>query len=214
MQIIFVADKGHMRDTQGTRKENMKRPNLMVLAIVAAISGLIGSQLFRSTQGTFLGGAVMLLCVLIVLFFIGYVAWVLTVKNQKIIKASDAEKDAALRFDAEPNSGVIYIYRSQYTGLLVGMNVMLDSALIGQTRGFCFYRVVVAPGMHVISGDKRCQASVSVDTAAGQIAYVEQEIVMSATKGGYQFKIAEDIANAQAAMRKSKLLVSSISPLS
>jgi hypothetical protein len=183
----------------------MKRPNLMLLAIIAVVSGLIGSQLFRSTQGTFFGGVVMLLCVLIVLFFVGYVVWMLTVKNQKIIKAGDTEKEAALRFEAEPNSGVIYVYRNQYTGFLVGMNVMLDSASIGQTRGFCFYRLVVTPGTHVIGGDKRCQASVSIDIAAGQIAYVEQEIVMSATKGGYQFKIAEDIAKAQAAMRKSKL---------
>jgi cbb3-type cytochrome oxidase subunit 3 len=183
----------------------MKRPNLMLLAIVAAVCGLIGAQFFRSTQGTFLGGAVMLLCVLMVLFFIGYVVWMLTVKNQKIIKASDTEKEAALRFEPEPNCGVIYIYRSQYTGFLVGMNVMLDSALIGQTRGFCFYRLVVVPGAHIIGGDKQCQASVSTDVSAGQIVYVEQEIVMSATKGGYQFKIAEDIATAQAAMRKSKL---------
>jgi hypothetical protein len=186
----------------------MKRPNLVVLAIVAAISGLIGSQLFRSTKGTFFGGVVMLLCVLAVLFFIGYVVWMLTVKNQKIIKASDAEKEAALRFEAEPDRGVIYIYRSQYTGFLVGMNVMLDSVLIGQTRGFCFYRLVVAPGTHIVGGDRQCQASVSVNISAGEIAYIEQEVVMSATKGGYQFKVAPDTPKAQAAMRKAKLLIS------
>lgn len=191
-----------------TYKEHMKRPNLMVLAIVAAISGVIGSQLFRSTKGTFAGGMVMLLCALAVLFFIGYVVWMLTVKNQKIIKASDAEKELALRFESEPDSGVIYIYRHQYAGFLVGMNVMLDSALIGQTRGFCFYRLVAAPGTHIISGDKRFPASVSVDIGAGEILYIEQEIVMSTTKSGCQFKIAPDVAKAQAVMRKLTLLTS------
>ncbi len=188
----------------------MKRPNLMVLAIIAAISGLIGAQLYRSTKDT-LGGVVMLLCVLVVLFFVGYVVWMLTVKNQKIIKASDAEKEVALRFVAEPDHSVIYVYRNQYAGFLVGMNVMLDLVLIGQTRGYCFYRLVVAPGTHVIGGDKQCQASVSIDIGAGQIAYVEQEIVMSSTRSGYQFKVVADIAAAQSAMRKLKLLVSSIS---
>jgi hypothetical protein len=186
----------------------MKRPNRMVLAIVvavAAISGLIGAQLFRNTQGTLFASAVMLTCALLVLIFVGYAAWMLTVKNQKIIKANDAEKVAALRFEAEPNAGVIYVYRNQYAGLLVGMNVMLDSMLIGQTRGFCFYRLVVAPGTHIVGGDKHCQTSVSVDVGAGQIAYVEQEIVMKSTKGGYQFKMVTNIAKAQAAMCKLKL---------
>jgi hypothetical protein len=186
----------------------MKCPNMMMLAIAAAvvaIGGLIGAQLFRNTQGTLFGSAVMLICALLVLIFVGYAAWMLTVKNQKIIKADDAEKIAALRFEAEPNAGVIYLYRKQYAGLLVGMNVMLDSVLIGQTRGFCFYRLIVTPGTHMIGGDKQCQVSISIDVGAGQIAYVEQEIVMSSNRSGHQFKIVADNAVAQAAMRKLKL---------
>ncbi len=187
----------------------MKRPNMMVLATVAVISGLIGAQLFGSTQGTLFGSAVMLTCALLVLIFVGYAAWLLTVKNQKIIKAGDAEKVAALRFEAEPNAGVIYVYRNQYAGLLVGMNVMLDSVQIGQTRGFCFYRLVVAPGAHMIGGDKQYrgqrQASVSIEVGAGQIVYVEQEVVMSSTRSGCQFKVVADVGAAQSAMRKLKL---------
>jgi hypothetical protein len=184
----------------------MKRANMGAFIAIAAVSGVIGSQLSRSTKGTFVGGVLMWLVGLAIVGFIGFAIWSL-MKNKSVIKASPEEKKTALQFVTDPTQGVIYIYRNQYMGLLAGMDVILDGAFIGQTRGYCFYRLVVAPGTHVFSGAKSCQNTLSVEIGAGQIAYVEQEVVVGAIKGGYQYNLINDINKAQAGVRNCKLLL-------
>jgi len=102
---------------------------------------------------------------------------------------------------------VIYLYRNQLVGLLVGLNVVLDGQPVGQTRGFRFYRLEVAAGTHVLSGDGKCPEPLEVTVAEGEIAYVEQEIVMGMVKGGYRYNRIADIPKAQKAIYGCKLLL-------
>ncbi len=189
----------------------MKRANMGVIIAVAAVSGVIGSQLFRSTKGTGTGSALMWLAAIVIVGFVGFAIWTL-MKNKSISKASPEENKVAKQFAADPTQGVIYVYRNQYMGMLAGMDVVLDGTLIGQTRGYCFYRLVVDPGAHVFSGAKNCQNTLNVDIAAGQIAYVEQEMVMGAMKGGYQYNLISDAKKAQTGVRNCKLLHPDLMP--
>ncbi len=187
----------------------MKKPNLLLLAGLGGAGGLIGFAMVRTTKGGALEGFVLAACALAILAFAGYVVWLLLYKNKATVKASPIEKEAAVQFKPEPGQGVIYLYRHQYVGMLAGLDVILDGHFVGQTRGYCFYRLVVTPGTHVLTGAKNCQGALSIDVAAGEIAYVEQSILMGPIKGGYGNEIAYDIKKAQAAMRKSKLLLPS-----
>jgi hypothetical protein len=199
--------KNDLRISINKMKVSMKKPNMLVICLIGGVAGLVGAQLARSAKGTAFSGLLWAVCLLIIAAFIVFVLWTLIFKNKAIIKASVAEKDAALLFKPESEKGVIYLYRCQYAGMLAGMDVVLDDVLVGQTRGYCFYRFVVPPGSHVFSGAKKCQGPLTVDVAVGQIAYVEQSIVMGALKGGYQYQMADDVKKAQSSMRKCKLFL-------
>lgn len=174
---------------------------ILPLIIVGAIAGRVlasmagGSSFFNWLIG------------LLVLGFVVYLIWLFAFKNQATRKATPAETAAALNFQPEPGKGVIYLYRKQFVAVLVGMDVVLDGQPIGQTRGYCFYRLVLEPGQHVLSGDDKCKEPLSFEVAAGEVAYIEKEILMGAFKGGYHYRRNADVAAAQAAIRSCKLLL-------
>jgi uncharacterized protein DUF2846 len=179
-------------------------PKYLALSLIGAVGGVL---LIFLARGSGAERWLMIGCALILLALLGYVAWLLTVKNKSTHVASPAQKQAALQFAPSPGKGVIYLYRSQLVGLLVGLNVVLDGRPVGQTRGFRFYRLEVAPGTHVLSGDSKCPEPLEVTVGEGEIAYVEQEIVMGVVKGGYRYKRIADVPKAQQAIYGCKLLL-------
>ncbi len=179
-------------------------PKYLVFAVIGGIAGLIGVSMARGTGAQ---SWILLACALLGLCFMGYVIWLLAFKNTSTRTATPAQKAAALQFTATPGNGVIYIYRKQLVGLLVGLDVVLDGNRVGQTRGLRFYRLQVPPGTHVLSGDGKCPQSLSVDVADGEIAYVEQEIVMGMIKGSYRYNRITQVPQAQQAIYSCKLLL-------
>ncbi|MGJ7902771.1 hypothetical protein [Lysobacter sp. 1R34A] len=174
---------------------------ILPLIIVGAIVGrIMASMASGSSVFSWLIG-------LLVVGFGAYLVWLFAFKNQATRKATPAQTAAALNFQPEPGQGVIYLYRKQFVAVLVGMDVVLDGDLIGQTRGFCFYRLVVEPGRHVLGGDGKCKDPLSFEVAAGEVAYIEKEILMGALKGGYHYRRIDDVAAAQATIRSCKLLL-------
>lgn len=188
----------------------MKKVETWKVIVLMIVGIVIGRVLMAAIKGTFLETAALWLCGIVVLGFIGYLFWLFAFKNKSMSKASEAEKTEALLFNADPTMGVIYLFRKTYLGMLVGMDVVIDGQLMGQTRGYCFYRLPVSPGTHVLSGEKKCQEPLQLQIAAGQILYVEKEILMGAMKGGYHYKINDNIAIAQGLIRSCKLLLSNI----
>jgi hypothetical protein len=179
-------------------------PKYLALSLIGAVGGFV---LIFVARGSGNERWLMIGCVAILLAFLVYVVWLLAFKNKSTRVGSQAQKQAALQFAPSPGKGVIYVYRKQLVGLLVGLNVVLDGRPVGQTRGLRFYRLEVEPGTHLLSGDKKCPESLEVDVAAGEIAYVEQEITMGMVKGGYRYNRIADIPKAQQAIYGCKLLL-------
>jgi hypothetical protein len=177
------------------------------MIVIGAVSAIAGSQIYNVSKGTAIGGVLNWLIALAIVGFIGFVVWQLMVKNKTIIKASPAEQAAALEFKAEQGQGVIYLYRKTYQGLIVGMDVVLDGAFVGQTRGYCFYRLVVQPGSHVLSGDSKCPNALNVSVAAGQVIYLEKIITATSNKMGYAYQIVSDATKAQKTIGGCKMLL-------
>jgi hypothetical protein len=169
---------------------------------IAGVAGLMGYGLVQVSKGTAFGSVLMWLCILITIGFVIFVVLML-LRNKAVNKASPAELAAARQFIPEPNAAVIYLFRKQYMGMLMGFDVALNGALIGQTRGYCFYRLVVAPGVHIISGEAGVEP-VSVTVGVGQIAFVEQSLT-GKSKPRYQFEWTPDIAGAQAKINTCKM---------
>ncbi len=179
-------------------------PKYLVFALIGGIAGFIGVSLARGTAAQ---SWILLACVALVLCFLGYVVWLLAFKNKTTRAASAAEKQAALQFAPASGKGVIYVYRKQLVGLLVGLDVVLDGKVIGQTRGLRFYRLEVEPGRHLLGGDKKCPQPLEVAVADGEVAYVEQEIVMGMVKGSYRYTRITHLPQAQQAIHSCKLLL-------
>jgi hypothetical protein len=185
----------------------MQKAQLWKFVVLAIIGALAGQFLMVFAKGTFLESVFLWLCGFVCIGFVAYVVWMLLVKNKSTVKATAAQTSEALNFLADPTMGVIYVYRKQYIGMLAGFDLVLDNNLIGQTRGYCFYRLLVSPGKHVLSGDKKCQGQLSVDVNAGQIVYVEKEILMGAMSGGYHFVVNDNMVKAQDLIKSCKMFL-------
>jgi Protein of unknown function (DUF2846) len=185
----------------------MQKAALWKYIVLALVGVFAGQFLMAFAKGTFVESIFLWLCGFICIGFVGYVVWLLVFKNKSTLKATDAQKSEALNFLVDANMGVIYVYRKQYIAMLAGFDVVLDGSLIGQTRGYCFYRLLVSPGNHVLSGDKKCQGQLNVEVNAGQIVYVEKEILMGAMSGGYQFVINENMVKAQDLIKSCKMFL-------
>lgn len=177
-------------------------PKYIPFIIVGAVLGLAGVFAFRGTAGTIF----MLLCALIVLALVGYVGWILLVKNKTANVASSEQKHQALLFAPVPGKGVLYLYRAQVVGLLAGLEVTLDGRGIGQTRGFSFFRLELEPGRHVLGGAANCEP-LEFEIGAGELLFVEQELMMGAMKNGYRYRIQPDNADTRAGIAKGKLFL-------
>ena len=179
-------------------------PKYLLLTFIGAVAGLLAFFLFRSAAWE---RGIMLLALLILAGFLVYVIWLLAFKNRATRVATPQQKQVALEFAALADKGVVYLYRKQLVGLLVGLDVVLDDRHIGQTRGLRFYRLELEPGTHVLAGDRKCPEPLSFHIAAGEVRYIEQELVMGLVKGSYRYSEVTDLTQAQQAVYACKLLL-------
>jgi hypothetical protein len=188
------------------------RADTQKIIILGAIGGAVGAVLVPTLQGSGLGSMLNWFVALVLIGFVAFVAYLLLFKNKKTSKASAEQRTHALQFQAMPDRAVLYVYRHQYVGMLAGFDLCLDNMLIGQTRGYCFYRLELMPGVHQLSGDKKCEAPFVFEAHAGQVIYVEQEMTMSAMSSGYRFIFQPDVAKAQGIMGKDKMYLPNFAP--
>lgn len=121
--------------------------NLLVYGL-AVIAGLVGYVLLRS----FLGGDIMLIVGLIGLAA-GAVIVVRNLKtNRKVAEASPEQRTQALSFAPAAGSAVLYIFRNQFVGKAVGINVLIDGREVAQLKSPRFTRILLTPGAHRIAG--------------------------------------------------------------
>ena len=120
------------------------------------------------------------------------------------VPLSDPAADtAAKQFAPVPDKSVLYIYRNETFGAAVSMDVAVDSKAIGQTASKTFFRLVLDPGHHTVisqgNGDK-----LELDTQAGQVYYVWQEVKMGAFSAGSKLHLM-GAGEGQAGVKECKL---------
>lgn len=183
---------------------SLGRATLPKMLAFAGIGLVAGAWLAFSGSGQQWFGP---LSVLFLAAFGGYVGWLLLVKNKTLRKATPAQIAEAQRFLPVAERGVVYLYRHQVVGMLMGLEALVDGRPVGQTRGKTFYRLELAPGRHVFAGNGKCPQPLELDIAAGQVAYIEQELQMGMLQSSYRYRAEPDAQRAQSAIRGCRMLL-------
>ena len=84
----------------------------------------------------------------------------------------------AKTFQAPANAARIYVYRNESMGGAIPLTISLDGKTLGQTGPKTYFMVDVSPGQHQIDSYAENVSSLNLDTQAGKIYYVWQEIKM------------------------------------
>lgn len=183
------------------------RASLLKLMPFVAVGALVGVVAMRAAHGTSMRGVILLLAMAILLALVAGVIWVFAVHNRRVAVAGDVQKRDALDFAPVAGKGVLYPYRSQYVAMLAGFDVVLDGRFIGQTRGYRFYRLVLEPGRHVLSGGRFCAGDLAFDIHAGQVLYVEQEVQLGSVFNRYHYLLREGTSTVQKTIHGLKMLL-------
>lgn len=95
------------------------------------------------------------------------------------VPMGDAKKDAALKsFSSKPDVAGLFIYRNESFGAAIRMDVEIDGKPVGQTAAKTYFYKEVAPGKHTVTSKSENTDSIEVDTVAGKLYYIWQEVKM------------------------------------
>lgn len=123
-------------------------PRNLVLYGLAVIAGIIVFGVLRSV----LGGDIMLIVGLLALVAVGVVVARNLRTNRKETQATGDQRNDALRFAPVPGKAVLYVFRNQFVGRAVGINVLVDGREAAQIKSPRFTRIVLTPGPHRLAG--------------------------------------------------------------
>lgn len=121
--------------------------NLIVYSL-AAIVGLVIYFVLRAA----LGPGIITLLSLIALVVVGVVIFRNLQTNRKVAEATLQQRDEALTFTPPAGKAALYIYRNQFVGRAVGINIIIDGREAAQLKSPRFTRILLSPGNHRIAG--------------------------------------------------------------
>ncbi|WP_271008350.1 DUF2846 domain-containing protein [Paucibacter sp. B51] len=122
------------------------------------------------------------------------------------IKTAPAGEDsAAKRFEAPAGLSRIYIYRNEFLGTLVGLDLSVDGQVAGTTKGKTFVIADVPPGEHEIVSKGENTHQLRISTQIGQPSFVWQEVKMGLLSAGSRLH-AVDAATGRAGVNESSLV--------
>ncbi len=87
------------------------------------------------------------------------------------------ERDAASKeFVTHPRAATLYVYRSPFN-IRDDSVLYVDQRLIGATLPGAYFRIDVTPGRHTLHGNGVDSGSMTIDTHAGQIYFIELAVI-------------------------------------
>lgn len=98
--------------------------------------------------------------------------------------AAPGQDAAVKRFEVAPAQSRIYIYRNEFMGSLVGLDLLVDGKPAGTTKGKTFVVADVEAGEHQLVSKGENTHSLTITTKAGEPAFVWQEVKMGLLSAG------------------------------
>lgn len=110
--------------------------------------------------------------------FAGLIA-ILSVSGCASIKLAPPGDDARAKSMSVPRSNaLVYVYRHEFIGAAISMEVRLDGKLIGKTGSKTFFLIEVPPGTHKFSSHSENESVIELNVKAGKVYYLWQEVKM------------------------------------
>lgn len=185
----------------------MKRATLPLI-IVLLVAGLIAGQVLSSyvlSSGS--SGIFMILCAIIFLVgFFAFAIWQMVSSSGKVKVADSALRRDVIKFEPHPDLATLYIARPQIVGIAIALPIIINDVNTIWTKGKTFYRLDLPAGTYTLTGNKKCKKDLSLNLNAGEITYVEQEILVGMMSGGYGFNQTNDPVAAHKDIQVCKLL--------
>lgn len=123
------------------------------------------------------------------------------------VPMGDPAQDAALKkFAAKEEVSGIYIYRNENFGAAIKMDVEVDGAPLGQTAAKTYLYKEVPAGKHRITSKSENDDTIEIDTVAGKLYYIWQEVKMGILYARTKLH-AVDTATGQSGVQESQLAV-------
>ncbi|MDX2276411.1 MAG: hypothetical protein NW206_13250 [Hyphomonadaceae bacterium] len=131
----------------------------------------------------FLFGPELVGLIWLVLLVVGVVVIVRNfASNRKVADAAPEARAQALSFAADPSRATLYVLRTQFLGMAVGVNVEVDGKPVAQLKSPRFTRVLLTPGAHRVSGytgpasGRKPGGELDLNAAPGEIIVVMCEV--------------------------------------
>lgn len=95
------------------------------------------------------------------------------------VPMGDPGEDARLKtFPVKPDVAGVYIYRNEVLGAAITVPVELDGEHLGRTASKTYFYKEVAPGKHKVASRAENDEVLELDTIAGKLYFIWQEIKM------------------------------------
>lgn len=136
-----------MAPARVTRKHAAMPRNLIVYGL-AVFAGFVVYFVLRAT----LGADIMSILALVALAAGAVIVFRNMQTNRKVAEATFQQRDEALTFAPVAGKAALYVYRNQFVGRAVGINVVIDGREAAQLKSPRFTRILLTPGAHRIAG--------------------------------------------------------------
>lgn len=120
-------------------------------------------------------------------------------------RASESADAEAKQFIPIKDKSVFYVYRNEYFGGTIGMDVYFNSADLGGTTANHFLRIVASPGSHIIASKAENRDSITIKSEPGKIYYVWQEAKMGVLTARTKLSLVSE-AEGQSGVRECRLV--------
>jgi len=130
--------------------------------------------------------------------------------NRRVARAAATEEAEAKRCAPAAGRATVYVFRDAFLGKAAGLDVLLDGAPIGQTRGKTFYRLHLAPGEHLLTSrnpQDGSQHEHRLRADAGSLLFLEQRVSFGMTALRHEIVPIEQ-TSATSRIQRCRLLVS------
>jgi hypothetical protein len=150
--------------------------------LLVGVAALVGLVLFSALRSVFGDGLVNVIA-LAILAVCGVLVWRNLQLNRKVTDATPEQRTAALTFAPESGKAALYVYRAQFIGKAVGINLDIDARQAAQIKSPRFTRIALTPGAHRVElylgtpEKKKLGAhSQELNVAAGDVIVLKLEI--------------------------------------
>ncbi len=140
---------------------------------------------------------------------LGIAALVLiTLSGCATVTPGDPARDTQLKKFSSPADGKagVYVYRNEVMGAAIGMDVEVDGQPLGRTASKTYLYTEVTPGPHQVKSKAENEDVLPLDTVAGKLYYVWQEVKMGIMMARTKLHLVDEVAG-QAGVQESALVV-------